>query len=801
MISFFVIKNSKESFDFYFIFESGKNMEDKRNLSETEIRTRYITPALLSAGWEYNDIHEEKSINDGRIIDEGNGNWRRGDRKRVDYLLTYNNTYIAIIEAKDNNHEIGYGMQQGMEYATILDVPFVFSSNGDGFIMKNMSTGEEKELQLDQFPSPNRLWTEYISNEKMSEEEVNIIKEPLYPGKYTPRYYQQIAIERTIRAVAKNQKKILLVMATGTGKTYTAFQIIYRLWKAGKRKRILYLADRNILIDQTMVNDFSPLKDVMTKIKGSYDPAYQIYMGLYQQLKGHDGKPNLYEKFPQNFFDLIVVDECHRGSASEESAWREILDYFGSATQIGLTATPKNEESINTFRYFGDPVYTYSLKQGIEDGFLAPYKVIRIGLDTDINGVTVPEGTYNTAGEKVDPGTYEGPDINRLVVIPKRDKLVAKIVTDYLKKTNRRMDKTIFFCVDEDHAERMRRALINENLDMYERDDRYVMRITGSDSLGKMQLDNFINPRKKYPTLVTTSKLLSTGVDVKTCKLIVIDATINSMVEFKQMIGRGTRISEEFNKTTFTIIDFSGATKLFNDPEFDGETKPIVVEPPKTNTEGKEGSTTEVDPPLIPIDDRDIIPPKRTKRPKIILPNQNAEELYRQERLLDENGNLIVDSFKQFVKNKLTGEYETYQMFKDKWDSVAKKEEIIRALADKNIYMSILEEEIGEEYDAFDLLVNVAYGKPLKTRSQRAKQVKKSEFFERYSEQARDVLTIILEKYVAEGIKELEDPDILNIPELQVHGTVIQIMQLFNGTQNYQDALKEMKEMLYREVA
>ena len=490
--------------------------EDKKSLSETEIRTRYITPSLVNAGWSYDDIHEEKSFTDGRVIDEGKGQYSRGVRKRTDYLLTCNSSYIAVVEAKDNNHPIGFGMQQAIDYANMLDVPFAFSSNGDGYIKKNMITGEEVEISLDEFPSPESMWNEYKLCSNLSDEQERIIKEPLYPSKYPPRYYQQIAIERTLKAVANGQDRVLLVMATGTGKTYTAFQIIYRLWKSKTKRRVLFLADRNILIDQTMVNDFAPFKGAMTKIKGKYDPSYEVYLGLYQQLKGSEGRPDLYKQFPQDFFDLIVIDECHRGSAKEDSAWREVLTYFGSATQIGLTATPKNEKSIHNYEYFGEPVYTYSLKQGIEDGFLAPYRVLRVGLDKDIEDIIVKQGTRNTDGDEVEEGVYGGTDINKLLILPERDKLVAKIITDYLKDTNRRMDKAIIFCVDEDHADRMRRELVNQNLDMVEHDDRYVMRITGSDDIGKNQLDNFINPRKKYPTIVTTSKLLTTGVDPKT---------------------------------------------------------------------------------------------------------------------------------------------------------------------------------------------------------------------------------------------------------------------------------------------
>ncbi len=770
---------------------------DKKNLTETEIRTRYITPSLIQAGWSYNDIQEEKTFTDGRVIDEGKGKYSRGVRKRTDYLLTYHSNYIAVIEAKDNNCSVGYGMQQALYYAEMLDVPFAFSSNGNGYIKKNRITGEEKELSLDAFPSPQDLWNEYISCSLFTDAQEKIIKEPLYPSKYHPRYYQQIAIERTVKAVAKGQNRILLVMATGTGKTFTAFQIIYRLWKSKTKKKILFLADRNILIEQTMLNDFAPFKGHMKKIQGKYDPAYEIYLALYQQLKGTKDKPDLYKKFPQDFFDLIVIDECHRGSAAEDSSWREVLEYFGNATQIGLTATPKNEKTVQNYDYFGEPIYTYSLKQGIEDGFLAPYRVIRIGLDKDLEDILVKKGTLNTDGEAVEENIYDGANINKKLILPERDKLVAKIVSDYLKETNRRLDKAIFFCVDEEHADRMRRELVNQNLDLVSHDERYVMRITGTDEFGKMQLSNFINPRKKYPTLVTTSKLLTTGVDVKTCKLIVIDSPIKSMVEFKQIIGRGTRISEEFDKYSFTIIDFMGVTELFKDPKFDGEVEitPIIYMPPEKKTEDYEDSEKKI----IPVCEDDILPiQKRKRKPKIILPNEQVRELYRQQKLIDEHGELITENFTQFVKNKITDEYNSYSLFKKYWDSEILKENIIKALEEKDIYLSILEEEIGEEYDPFDLLVHVAYEKPAMTRSQRARKVKNSNYFDKYSENAREVLTILLDKYVDGGIMELENPEVLNIPELKVYGTIMEIiMTIFMGLQNFQKALEEMKNYLY----
>lgn len=765
---------------------------DKRQLTETEIRTRYITPAILNNGWEIEDVREEHYFTDGRIIDEGKGLWHRGTRKRADYLLTYKSSYIAVIEAKDNNKPLGSGMQQAIEYASILDIPFAFSSNGDGFIKKNRITGEEVEVSLDEFPNPEDLWSEYIKSENITEEQEKIIAEPLYPAKYMPRYYQQIAIERTTKAIAKGKDRILLVMATGTGKTYTAFQIIYRLWKSKTKRRILYLADRNILIDQTMVNDFAPFEKVMTKIKRKYDPAYEVYLGLYQQLKGSEGREDLYKKFPADFFDLIVIDECHRGSAAEDSAWREILTYFKSATQVGMTATPKNKDNVQNFEYFGDPLYTYSLRQGIEDGFLAPYRVIRVGLDKDIEGLFVKEGTTDYLGHEVESGEYNAKDFDKTIVLPQRTKLVAKIISDYLKNTNRRFDKSIFFCVDIEHAERMRKELINENLDLVEKDERYVMRITGDDEIGKNQLDNFINPRKKYPTLVTTSKLLTTGIDAKTCKLIVLDTNINSMIEFKQIIGRGTRIAEDFNKATFTIIDFRNVTKLFQDPEFDGD--PIEVKEEGTVTKDKAKQ------PKIEVNPEDIMEPKKKeKRYKFYLPNESVYEIYRHERLIDEKGNLITESFMQYVKNKITKEFETHTLFTQYWNSSEIKETVIKAMEEKDIYFNILEEMVGEEYDPFDLIMHVAYDKPALTRSQRARKVKQSEYFEKYGEQAKEVIKLLLTKYVDKGIRELENPEILNVPEFKGFGSMLEIINnVFKGIKNYKDMINHLKKELYQ---
>ncbi len=756
----------------------------KKSLSEMEIRTRYITPALIKSGWDYNDIHEEKNFTDGKIIDEGKGKYKRSKKMRVDYLLTYNSNYMAVIEAKDNNHEVGFGMQQAIEYAKKLDVLFAYSSNGDGFIEKNMITKEEVYIPLDKFPSPKVLWQRYLKIWNLNQTEELIVKEALYPSKHKIRYYQQIAITRTLKAIVKGQNRILLVMATGTGKTFTAFQIIYKLWKSKYKKRILFLADRNILIDQTMINDFAPFKDVMTKINGKYDPAYQIYLGLYQQLKNANNKTNLYEEFPRDFFDLIVIDECHRGSALDDCSWREILDYFDSATKIGLTATPKNEENINTYKYFGEPVYTYTLKQGILDGFLAPYNVIRIILDKDLMGVKKDDETY-----------YDGRLINKEIVLPQRDQLVSKIVTNYLKDTKRRMDKTIFFCVDEEHAERMRRCLINDNLDMVKKDDRYVMRITSSDEIGKKQIDNFLNPRKKYPTLVTTSKLLSTGVNSVCCKLIVIDTNINSMVDFKQIIGRGTRISEEFDKTTFTIIDFTGATNLFADPNFDGEREVRKVVIKKNNTDKQNYKINVLDNEVRQVK-------KRMKKVKVILPNEEVKEIYSQEKLLDLDGNIIEESFNKYVQKVILENYPTFEDFQTYFQKDELKTKVIEQLEKKNIYEGILNDQYNEEYDIYDLISNIVYNKKMLTKNMRAKKVKKSDIWLKYDANVLEIRDFLLEQYIDYGLKVILDLNVLKVPFLMdKYGTINEIMtNVFRGIENYQQFLKEIIIKLYEDV-
>ena len=613
-------------------------MFDKKALSETDIRTKYITPAIVNAGWDaISQMREEYNVTQGRIIARGKSCKREAPLK-ADYVLFYKpNKPIAIIEAKDNKHTMSDGMQQALQYASMMNVPFVFSSNGDGFVFHNKYITEgdvEITLSLDEFPSPEALWKMYLEKNKVSPAQSKIIDEPYYsdnPDKQ-PRYYQMNAINKTVEAISGGQDRVLLVMATGTGKTYTAFQIIWRLWKAGIKKRILFLADRTALISQTFTNDFAPFKDKMTWVtKQNFDTAHEIYLGLYQGLTGEDEDANsLFKQFSPGFFDLIVVDECHRGSAKADSQWREVLEYLSSATQIGLTATPKETNSVSNIDYFGDPIYTYSLKQGIDDGFLAPYRVIRVFFDKDIEGFVPYEGQLDDNGEVIDNRVYNTTDFDKNIVLAKRTKLVAKTVSDYLKKHNCRMDKTIFFCVDQEHADRMRQALVNENTDMCAIDDRYVMRITANDEAGVKQLDNFRNVEKDYPVLVTTSKLLSTGVDIQTVKYIVLDSNIRSMTEFKQIIGRGTRVREDLGKLYFTIFDFRDVTRLFHDPDFDGP-----IEQQDDYEPHKPGPGPD-EPPKPPKDPSD-------KKPKYVLGGTSVSVSQKHVQYLDKNGNLITE--------------------------------------------------------------------------------------------------------------------------------------------------------------
>ena len=793
-------------------------MTNKKDLSERDICTKFITPALEQAGWNLQkQVREEVGFTDGRIYVKGNLSVR-GKRKRADYILYYKpNIPVAVIEAKDNTHSVMAGIQQGLDYATILDIPSVFSSNGDGFYEHDrtaLGVRIEREFPMHEFPSPQQLWQrykQYKGIETLEEERISA-QDYFFDGtSRSPRYYQQIAINRTVEAIAKGQQRILLTMATGTGKTYTAFQIIHRLWKAGAKKRILFLADRNALIDQTRRGDFRHFKDKMTVIKHKkIDKSYEIYLALYQGLTNYDEDKDAYRKFSRDFFDLIVIDECHRGSASEDSAWREILDYFKIATHIGLTATPKETETVSSTEYFGDPIYTYSLKQGIQDGFLAPYKVLRVGLNVDLEGWRPEAGKTDKSGQLVDDRIYNRKDYDKSLVVDERTAAVANKITEYLKKSNR-FDKAIAFCVDIDHAQRMRSALANANSDLMAQNPKYIMQITGDNEEGKRELDNFINPEETYPVIATTSKLMTTGVDAQTCKLIVLDSNIGSMTEFKQIIGRGTRINEEYGKTFFTILDFRNVTDLFADPGFDGD--PVRVKelgeddefetPEDELSEGEivtdeTGEEVIFDPPteLPPIiDGGDII---SEPRPKYYVNGVNVAVLNERIQYMGGNGKLITGSLKDYTRQKVREQYHSLNDFLTKWHSADKKKAIIDELIEQGIVLENLKDAIGKEMDIFDMICHTAFDQPPLTRVERAKQVKKRDVFTQYGEQARRVLEALLDKYADEGIENIEDIKVLKVNPLDQFGTPTEIIRLFGGKQQYLQALNKLETALYQ---
>ncbi|WP_029918468.1 EcoAI/FtnUII family type I restriction enzme subunit R [Pelobacter seleniigenes] len=776
----------------------------KRSLSERDICTRYITPAVKSAGWDLHfQIREEVCFTAGRIIVRGKLH-SRGKAKRADYVLYHMpNQPIAVIEAKDNNHSIGHGMQQALDYAEALDVPFAFSSNGDGFLFHDrtgQSTPVEQQLTLKNFPSPSDLWQRYKQWKGFDISTEGIVEQPYYSdgSGREPRYYQRVAINRTVEAIAKGQNRLLLVMATGTGKTYTAFQIIWRLWKSRTKKRILFLADRNILVDQTKTNDFKPFGQTMTKIeKRQANKAYEIYLSLYQAVTGNEEEKNIYKQFSPDFFDLVVIDECHRGSAAEDSAWREILDYFSSATHIGLTATPKETKDVSNITYFGEPVYTYSLRQGIDDGFLAPYKVVRIDLDKDLQGWRPEKGQTDKNGNLIEDRIYNLRDMDRNLVMELRTRLVAKKVTEFLKASNR-FDKTIVFCEDIDHADRMRQELVNQNADLAAENNKYVMKITGDDNLGKMELDNFIDPESRYPVIATTSRLMNTGVDAQTCKLIVLDQTINSMTIFKQVIGRGTRINEDFDKYYFTIIDFKKATELFADPDFDGD--PVVIyEPgpddPPLPPDGPEGDEPPVplEPPVPPGGEDDPEP-----RVKYVVGDVPFFVVAERVQYYGPDGKLITESLKDYTRKTVQKEFATLDDFLRRWTSVDKKQALVDELAEQGVLWEALAEDVGKDFGPFDLICHVAFDQPALTRRERAENVRKRNYFTKYGDQARQVLEALLDKYADEGVENIEDPRVLRINPFDQFGTPIEIVnQIFGGRKKYEEALREMEEQLY----
>ncbi|HCB4113582.1 TPA: DEAD/DEAH box helicase family protein [Escherichia coli] len=797
------------------------------NLTEADIITKCVMPAILNAGWDNTtQIRQEVKLRDGKVIVRGKVAARR-TVKSADIVLYHKpGIPLAVIEAKANKHEIGKGMQQGIEYARLLDVPFVFATNGDGFIFRDATAAEgeclEKQITLDDFPSPAELWQKFCLWKGYTQAQLPVITQDYYDdssGK-SPRYYQLQAINKTIEAVSNGQNRVLLVMATGTGKTYTAFQIIWRLWKSKNKKRILFLADRNILVDQTKNNDFQPFGTAMTKVSGrTIDPAYEIHLALYQAITGPEEDQKAFKQVAPDFFDLIVIDECHRGSASEDSAWREILDYFSSATQIGLTATPKETHEVSSTDYFGDPVYVYSLKEGIEDGFLAPYKVVRVDIDVDLQGWRPTKGQTDLNGEVIDDRIYNQKDFDRTMVIDERTELVARTITDYLKRTNP-MDKTIVFCNDIDHAERMRRALVNLNPEQVKKNDKYVMKITGDDEIGKAQLDNFINPKKAYPVIATTSELMTTGVDAKTCKLVVLDQNIQSMTKFKQIIGRGTRIDERYGKLWFTILDFKKATELFADERFDGipekvmDTTPEDIADPESDFEEKleeisehdDEQVTGVDEPPAPpyqvtdTDDVGPLPEEDEKKIRKFHVNGVAVGVIAQRvQYYDADGKLVTESFKDYTRKTLLKEYASLDDFTRKWQDADRKEAIIHELEQQGIIWEVLAEEVGKDLDPFDMLCHVVYGQPPLTRKERAENVRKRNYFTKYSEAAQAVLDNLLDKYADVGVQEIESIQVLKLKPFDSMGTLPEIIKTGFGDRNgYNQALSELENEIYQ---
>jgi len=774
---------------------------NKKELSEIDICDLYITPAIKNAGWEpFVQIRRDVTLTPGPVIVRGNMSVRNKKKKKfADYVLQLESGVpLAIVEAKDNNHTVSHGMQQALGYAHIIDVPSAFSSNGDAFASHNKipADGEdiETEFPLESFPSPNDLWIRYKQYRGIQKEDEELVVQPYYTdgsGK-EPRYYQVEAINRTIEAVAKGQTRILLVMATGTGKTYTTFQIIWRLWKAREVKRTLFLVDRNILADQTLINDFKPFGSVMCKIKNrKIDPSYEIYLGLYQAITGTEESDKIFKNVSPDFFDLIIIDECHRGSAADDAAWKEILTYFSKAIQIGMTATPKETKYVSNINYFGEPVFTYSLKQGIADGFLAPYKVVRIDIDKDVEGWTPPPGMKDDLGQDIEERTYNQIDMDRILVLNQRTKLVAERVMKLLFATNP-YDKTIIFCEDIDHAERMRVAIVNAAGKLATDNPKYVMRITGDSPEGKAELDNFITPESRFPVIATTSELMTTGVDAKTCKVIVLDKTIRSMTTFKQIIGRGTRIEEDFGKMYFTIMDFKRATELFRDPDFDGD--PVVIYEPDNDDDPVPPD------PFDPDDDGEVPDEDTPGRQKIFVRGVPASIVAERIEYYGDDGQLITESYRDFTRTHVKEEYATLDDFLKSWNNATKKQAIIEKLEEQGIILENLAEEVGKDYGDFDLICHIAYDQPPLTRKERANNVKKRNYFTKYGEQAKAILNDLLDKYADKGIISIEDTKVLRLKPFSDIGTTVEIINnIFGGKANYDKAIQELERELFNQ--
>ncbi len=804
----------------------------KSRFSEQDIRTKFITPALIAASWDpMTQLREELQLTAGRVMVRGKIA-RRRPGKRADYVLFYKpGIPIAIVEAKDNTHPVGAGIEQAIDYARLLDVPFVYSSNGDAFLERDLTAAAgttpaagatpaaapahggavERELPLSAFPGPRELWTRWKGHATLTPEQEQLVLQDYHSdgsGK-APRYYQLTAINRTLAAVARGQRRLLLVMATGTGKTFTAFQIIYRLWKSRAAKRILFLADRDALINQTRNNDFRPFGDVMTRITNrTVDTSYEVYLSLYQAITGPEDHQKTFRRFSPDFFDLVVIDECHRGSAREDSAWREILEYFDSAIHLGLTATPKETEYISNITYFGDPIYTYSLRQGIADGFLAPYKVVRITMDKD-DGWRPDQGMTDRYGEEIPDQVYELPDFDRLITLSQRTKTVAARIIQFLANTNP-MSKTIIFCENIEHAEHMRSALVNAAATTDETasaasDSRYITRITGDNPAGKALLDRFQDSMEPYPVIAVTSRLLTTGVDVRACKLIVIDRTVKSLTEFKQMVGRGTRIDEEYGKLYFTIIDFRRATNLFADPDFDGDPE-VIYEPDEDEDLDEPDTSAEPDPDTTDhpesdgegddLDNGDDQTPRR----RYIVDGVKVNVTHERVQYLDEHGKLITESLRDYTRNRILDTWRSRDEFLAAWSSAERKALIIEELAERGVFLDALKEDVGADYDEFDLVCHVAFDEPPKTRLERAARLRQSDAFSRYGDTARAVIDAILDKYAADGITTIEDTAVLRLPPVSHLGSVKELVRPFGGTRDgFLQAIRELEAELYRD--
>ncbi|MBD2058110.1 DEAD/DEAH box helicase family protein [Oculatella sp. FACHB-28] len=769
----------------------------KQDLSEADICDRYITPAIYKADWKKSQVRREYGFTDGQMIVRGQMAGRSG-RKRADYVLFYQpNQPIAIVEAKDNNHSVGAGIQQALSYATALQVPFVFSSNGDAFLLHDRSgtySQVEQEISLDAFPSPDELWQRYKQWQDLQNANEDLLTSSYFIeiGGKEPRYYQQLAVNRTVEAIARGQKRCLLVMATGAGKTYTVFNIIWRLWKTKVARRVLFLADRNALVDQTIVNDFRPFGEVMTKLDrrlvdetGRINTSYEIYLGLYQAIIGHEERDNLYEKFDRDFFDLVVIDECHRGSAADDSNWRQVLDYFSDAIQVGLTATPKETKYVSNIDYFGEPIFKYSLKQGIEDGFLAPFRRIQVDLDKDLEGWTPESGEYDDQGQLIEQRDYNLRDYDRTIVFDQRTQRVAEYVSQFLHDGDP-MRKTIVFCEDIDHAERMRGAIANVKLnrELVQQDHRYVMRITGDEKEGKAQLYNFINPKEMYPVIATTSKLMTTGVDAQTCHVIVLDQRIESMTEFKQIIGRGTRLRPDYDKNFFTIIDFRGVTQLFEDRDWDGP--PIQDEDfgkggksPDPKEKKDEGGTGE--------------------RIKYQVGRQEFQVAKERVSYYSKDGELTTESLKDYTRRTVNAAYQSLDRFLNKWNEADRKQAILDELKAHGVILEALEDMVGKDYDLFDLICHVAFDRPPLTRRERVEKVRKRDVFAKYGETARTVLVALLDKYADQGVVSIEDATVLQLDPFAEMGTPVELVKSFGGKKQYQAAIQELEQLLYED--